>query len=84
MKNKDTNTDYQKVVRLGDQKWEIVKTAIRIIFFFFFDPHLKCQFPPKISIWPKSLLYKPFEKWLNPPITQGEGGGGQPMQKVSW
>ena len=30
-------------------------------------PHLKCQFPPKIPIWPKSLLYKCFGKWLSPP-----------------
>ena len=24
MENRDANTDYQKVVRVGDQKWEIV------------------------------------------------------------
>ena len=24
MENRDGNTDYQKVVRVGDQKWEIV------------------------------------------------------------
>ena len=29
-------------------------------------PRRNCQFPPKIPIWPKSLLYKPSEKWLNP------------------
>ena len=29
-------------------------------------PHLKCQFPTKIPIWPKSLLNKRSEKWLNP------------------
>ena len=34
MENKDTNTDYQKVVRVGDQKWEIVETTFRIIFLF--------------------------------------------------
>ena len=28
----------------------------------------KCQFAPKIPIWPKSLLYKPSEKWLSPPL----------------
>ena len=40
-------------------------------------PHLQCQFPPKIPIWPKSLLYERSEKWLIPPlppITQGERG----------
>ena len=26
-------------------------------------PHLKCQFPPKIPIWPNCLLYKCSEKW---------------------
>ena len=29
-------------------------------------PHLKCQFPSKIRIWPKSILYKHSEKWLSP------------------
>ena len=33
-------------------------------------PHLKYQFPPKISVLPKSLLYKPSEKQLNRPISQ--------------
>ena len=33
MKNKDTNTDYQKFVKVGDQKWEVVEITIRIIFF---------------------------------------------------
>ena len=33
MKNKDANTDYQKVVRVGDQKWEIVEFTIGINFF---------------------------------------------------
>ena len=32
-KDKDTNTHYQKVVRVGDQKWEIVQISIRMIFF---------------------------------------------------
>ena len=37
-------------------------------------PHPNCQFPPKIPIWTKSLLYKPYEKCLttcSPSITQG-------------
>ena len=33
MENKDTNADYQKFVRVGDQKWEIAEITIRIIFF---------------------------------------------------
>ena len=39
MGNKDANTDYQKVVRVGDQKLEIVEIAIRISFFFFFESY---------------------------------------------
>ena len=34
IENKNTNTDYQKVVRVEDQKWEIVETTLEIIFFF--------------------------------------------------
>ena len=33
MQNKGTNTDYQKFVRVGDQKREIVEIIIGIIFF---------------------------------------------------
>ena len=33
MENKDAKTDYQEVVRVGDQKWETVEITIRIIFF---------------------------------------------------
>ena len=33
MKNNDTNTDYHKFDRVGDQKWEIVD-------FFFFLPEI--------------------------------------------
>ena len=91
MENNNTNTDYHKFVRVGDQKWEIVEITIRIIFFclrFVFTifytgsfqvppkknhPHLKCQFPPKIPIWPKSLLYKHSQKWLSPPSPRGVG-----------
>ena len=35
MENKDTNTDYQKVVGVGDQIWEILEITIEIFFFFF-------------------------------------------------
>ena len=39
--------------------------------------HLKCQFPHKIPIWPKSLLYEHSEKWLSPtPHPQSPRGGG--------
>ena len=37
MENKDTNTDYHTFFRAGDQKWEIVEMAIRIIFFFLLE-----------------------------------------------
>ena len=51
-------------------------------------PHLKCQFPPKILILPKSLLYKHSGKCLNPPITWGMGvlggeGGWCPCSLLS-
>ena len=39
MGNKDANTDYQKVVRVGDQKLKIVEIAIRISFFFVWDSY---------------------------------------------
>ena len=81
----------------GDQKWEIAEITIGILFVCLFlleictgsfqvppkknHPHLQCQFPPKIPIWSKSLLYECCEKWLSPPaspppITQGRGEGG--------
>ena len=33
MQNMDTNTDYKKVVMVGDWAWEIAENTIRIIFF---------------------------------------------------
>ena len=39
MDNKDTITYYQKVVRVGDQNWEIVQITTRIIRFLFGDSH---------------------------------------------
>ena len=51
MENKDT--DYQKVVRVGDQNWEIVGITIRIIFFvwdLYSSPTWKNQPRPKVSI----------------------------------
>ena len=32
MENNNTNTDYHKFGRVGDQKWEIVEITIEIIF----------------------------------------------------
>ena len=34
MENEDTNTDYQKLVRVGNKKWDIVEITIGIFFFF--------------------------------------------------
>ena len=34
MANKDTNANYQEVVRVADQYGEIIKLTIRIFFFF--------------------------------------------------
>ena len=61
MENKDTNTDYQKVVRVGDQKWEIVETTSTVIFFClrfvftifyteFLSPTWRKSPPPIVSI----------------------------------
>ena len=36
MENKDTNTDYQKVVRVGGQKREFVEITFRMVFLRFF------------------------------------------------
>ena len=33
MENNDTKTDYQEIVRAGDQMWEMVEITIGIIFF---------------------------------------------------
>ena len=48
-------------------------------------PYLKSQFPPKIPIWPKSLLHKRSEKWVSPPSPPSprRGGGIQTMPS-SW
>ena len=39
IKNKDTNRDYQKFVRVGDQKREIIEITIGIIFLFEISIH---------------------------------------------
>ena len=38
--------------------------------------HLKCQFPPKIPIWPKFLLYQPSQNGSTPSHHHPGGGGG--------
>ena len=35
MENKNTNTDHQKFVRVGNQKWEIAEITIETTFFIF-------------------------------------------------
>ena len=61
MKNKDTKKDYQKVVRVGDQKSEIAETTfgtifcLRFIFTIFLykefsSPTWKISPPPKMPI----------------------------------
>ena len=98
MENKNTNTDYHKFVRVGNQKWEIVEITIKIIFFFAWDlyslffiqeifkshlkknhPHLKCQFPPKIPIWPKTSHINVLKNGSGAPLPdpphQPRGGG---------
>ena len=61
MENKDTNTDYQKFVRVGDEKWEIVEITTGTIFLLevyiyyflcreFSSPTWKKSPPPKVPI----------------------------------
>ena len=61
MGNKDTNIDYNKFVRVGDQNWEIVEITIGIIFLLeifihyflyreFLSPIWKKSPPPKVPI----------------------------------
>ena len=40
MENKDRKTDYQQVVRVGDQKWEMVEMTIGIFFVCLFEIHI--------------------------------------------
>ena len=83
MENKNTNTDYQKVVRIGDQQWYCSNYiwnhflfGIRIHYLLHREfssstwkksPHLKCQFPPKITIWHKSLHIHVLKNGSTPP-----------------
>ena len=45
MENNDTKTDYQEIVRAGDQMWEMVEITIGIIFFVcLFEIHVPIFF----------------------------------------
>ena len=49
MENKYANTDYQKLVRVGEQKWEIVEITIGIILLLEVPPETKSP-PPRVQI----------------------------------
>ena len=68
MENKDKKTDYQEVIRVGDQKWwEMVEITIRMTFFvwdsyslffiyavnFQVSPEKKSH-PPRVPIFTKN------------------------------
>ena len=59
MENKDTNTDYQKFVRVGDLMWEIVEITISMIFLldihihYFLYSEFSSQVPPEKTTPPK-------------------------------
>ena len=58
VENKDKNTDYQKVVRVRDQKWEIVEiveTTFGIIFLFEIRIHYFLYREYSSPTWKKSL-----------------------------
>ena len=51
MENKDTKTDYQEVVRVDEQKWEMVEIIHYFLYIYgIFKSHLKKITPPKVSI----------------------------------
>ena len=84
MEKKDTNTDYQKFIGVGDQHSLFFFFAWDLYSLFFilgvFKSHLKKSPPPKVPIPTqnlfKSLLYKCSEKWVSPHLPMGGGGGG--------
>ena len=55
MENNDTNTDYNKFVRLGDLKWEIVEITIGIIFFFYLRYVLTNFYTGSFQVPPKKI-----------------------------
>ena len=58
MENRYTKTDYQQVVRVGDQKWEIVEITIRIIFFFVWGSYsLFIYIPGSFKSHLKRIIY---------------------------
>ena len=64
MENKDTNTDYQKVVRVGDQKWEIVETTFGIIFCLRFV--FTIFYAESFQVPPEKNHPQPKRKWPIP------------------
>ena len=71
MENKDTNTDYQKVVRVGEEKREFEEITLRIVFFFeillhyflyweFWSLTWKKSPPPKVPI-PNLTKFPPIQ-----------------------
>ena len=96
MENKNTKTDYQEVVRVGYQKWEIVEITVRIIFYawdsypLFFVYAGNFQVPPEKKSPPPrkpiptqnpNFTHKPSEKWLSPPLHHP---GGMQTMKSPW
>ena len=74
MENKDTNTDYQNVVRVGDQKWEIVETTFRINFLFEIRIHYILYRVLK-SHPPICMFWKMAQEPPTDPPHHTEGGG---------
>ena len=98
MENKDTNTEYQKFVRVGDKKWELIEITIKIFFFclrFLFTIfHTWKESPqPKVPIPTQNpdLTYvspvKEFWKMAQPPpapTSPGEWMVGMHLSKQSY
>ena len=93
MENEDTNTDYHKFFRAGDQKWEIVEIAIRIIFFFclrfvllfilgVFKSHLRKSPPCKVPI-PTQNPNFPYEQWVRAVIFKATLRNNQIWRHIS-
>ena len=99
MENNDTNLDYTKFARVGDQKWEIVEITIGItflleisIYYFlyreFSSPTWKKSPPPKVPIPTQNpnLTWVPPIKtfWkMDQPLPNHLGGGEGGRCKLS-